>query len=615
MGALFNSNGVKNRRLSTVISPTAKPMKSGVIASFLLYFPWMISSGGRYLSIAETEVKVNISAPVPERPLQDISAISHEQLVTLFEQQAETIGQLRATIANLSETVPYLTRKLYGRSREKLPIAGQIDLFGNIFGGDVQAEDTTMEPAPTPEEVLTPDSIQKPARGKRSKRKDLFDGVETEKIVVPIPDGDRTCNICGGEMEAVGREKVRSELQITPIQVKQVIYYREALACPNCKDEYGSFAYKKAETPPPLINHSMATPSAVSHLIFQKFVNAMTFYRMEQELKGMGVPLGRETMAAWIIFCALNILRPLYGLLFLEQKKRKILHGDETWCQALKEPNKTPESKSYIWLIVTGDDGLPMIVTYHYSPTRAHETAEELLDDYTGYFHTDKYDGYNCLETHITRCLCWAHGRRKWYEAITPGVRDRDRSKLKIKDLTPAEIGFLYCEKLFAIERKLKGLSPDEKIAKRLEKEKPVLESFWSWLETLTPLGGSKLEKAVNYFKGSREGFENYLKDGRCSISNNLAENQARPYVVGRKNFLFHNSTDGAEASAIIYSIVLTAKANNLDIHKYMEILLQRMPDYKNEPDGIRKLLPWSPEMQIECQRAKPGGRSEPISS
>ena len=161
----------------------------------------------------------------------------------------------------------------------------------------------------------------------------------------------------------------------------------------------------------------------------------------------------------------------------------------------------------------------------------------------------------------------------------------------------------------------MKDLSPEDKKASRLELEKPILNSFWAWLDTLKPLGGSKLEKAVNYFKDCREGFENYLKDGRCLLSNNLAENNARRYVVGRKNFLFHNSMDGAKASAIIYSIVLTAQANNLDIRKYVEILLQRLPDYKNEPDGIRKLLPWSPEMQAECHRTEIGKAPGPNAS
>jgi transposase len=563
--------------------------------------------------MAGTEFKVNanIQEAAKGPTSQDVGSYTWEQLYALCQQQAATLVQLQATIANLSETVAYLTRKLYGRSREKLPITGQIDLFGNVYGEETQV--TT--PALPPEEVLVPDPPQKTARRKRPKRKDLFDGIKTERKNISVPDGERTCDVCGGEMKHLGWEEARSEIIIEPIQIKRVVYYKETLVCENCKEEHGDFAYRKAEIPAPLIDRSMASVSAVGHLISQKFVNSMTFYRMEQELKGMGLPLDRETMASWIIHCALNILLPMYTLLFEEQKGRDILHGDETWCQVLKEPGKAAETKSYIWLIVTGHDGLPPIVTYHYSPTRAHTTAEELLGDFVGFFHTDKYDGYNCLEDHIIRCLCWAHGRRKWYEAITSDIRNRDRSKLAITDLTPAETGYLYCEKLFEIEHKLKDLPPEEKKASRLEKEKPVLKSFWAWLETLKPLGGSKLEKAVTYYKDCREGFENYLKDGRCSLSNNLAENNARPYVVGRKNFLFHNSVDGAKASAIIYSIVLTAKANNLDVRKYVEILLQRMPDYKNEPEGIRKLLPWSPEIQTECHRTEIGKSPEPKDS
>ena len=421
--------------------------------------------------MAGTEFKVNIPETAQWPTSQDVGSFTWDQLFSLCQQQAKTLEELQATIANLSETVAYLTRKLYGRSREKLPIIGQIDIDGNVYG------EVTQETSPVlpPEEVLTPDPSKKPSRKKRSKRKDLFAGVKTERKEISVPEGERTCEVCGNEMKHLGWEEARSEIIIEPIQVKRVVYYKETLVCENCKDTHGDFAYKKAEIPAPLIDRSMASVSAVGHLFFQKFVNSMTFYRMEKELKGMGLPLDRETMADWIIHCALNILLPMHTLLFEEQKLREILHGDETWCQVLKEPGKDAETKSYIWLIVISNDGLPPITTYHYSPTRAHTTAEELLGDFTGFFHTDKYDGYNCLEDHIIRCLCWAHGRRKWYEAITSDIRNRDRSKLAITDLTPAEIGFLYCEKLFELERKLKDLSPEDKKASRLELEKPTL--------------------------------------------------------------------------------------------------------------------------------------------
>ena len=553
-------------------------------------------------SMAKIEFKVELSdmkgTGLAGEAAQDPAALTRDQLLGLYKQQAQLIEQLQLTMTNLRETIEYLTRKLYGASREKLPMKGQLDLFGNEY-----VPDQGPEPGLPPDDVINPGETEKKPKAKRSKREELFSDIPTEEKLIPVPEEERTCEICGRELVPVGKERVRSEIIITPMQVKQVVYYAEVLACSNCKQDYGSFAYKKPEVPAPLMPHSMASASSVSYVIQQKFVNSLTFYRLEKELEALGAPIGRETMADWIIYSALNVLKPLSDLLFIEQKLRDVLHGDETWCQVLKEPGKDPESKSYIWLIVTGDDGLPPIVTYHYSPTRAHTAAQILFSGFNGYLHTDKYDGYNCLEDQITRCLCWAHGRRKWFEAISPEIKNRDRSKLGLDDLTAAEIGLLYCDKLFEIERGLKGLSAEERYERRLKEAVPVLESFWKWLVRLKPLGGSKLEKAVNYFKDAREGFENYLKDGRCSLSNNLAENNARPYVIGRKNFLFHNSVDGANASAIIYSIVLSAKANNLDIRQYMETLLLKMPDYKNEPEGIRRLLPWSPEMQAECHR------------
>jgi len=171
--------------------------------------------------------------------------------------------------------------------------------------------------------------------------------------------------------------------------------------------------------------------------------------------------------------------------------------------------------------------------------------------------------------------------------------------------MTPAEIGFAYCNKLFKLEEGFAGMSPDERKEKRLEQEVPVLRAYWTWLETVQATGGSRLSKAVTYSLNQRQYAENYLLDGRCSIHNNLAENIARTYVIGRKNFLFHDTVKGAESSAIIYSLVETAKANKLNIYKYLETVLLYMPDYLDEPDGIEELLPWSEKMQAICSLNK----------
>ena len=185
--------------------------------------------------------------------------------------------------------------------------------------------------------------------------------------------------------------------------------------------------------------------------------------------------------------------------------------------------------------------------------------------------------------------------RRYWHDAL-PGKSKRSTNK------TPAEIGFDYCNQLFEREREYADLDADTRKAKRLETEPAIWEAYWSWLETVDPAGGSRLAQAVTYAKNQKPYMEYYLLDGRCSISNNIAENIARPYAVGRKNFLFHDTEKGARASSIIYSLVETAKLNNLNIYAYLETVLLYMPDYKNEPEGIEELMPWSDMIQQRCR-------------
>lgn len=218
------------------------------------------------------------------------------------------------------------------------------------------------------------------------------------------------------------------------------------------------------------------------------------------------------------------------------------------------------------------------------------------MKDFKGFVHSDGYSGYNKL-TGITRCGCWAHLRRKFIEAI-PKKTGTD------EPLTNAEIGRDYCNQLFEIERDLKHLSPAERRLKRLELEKPILEAFWCWLEDLNVLNGSALGKAVTYAKNQKKYMENYLFDGRCSISNNAAENAIRPFTVGRKNWLFADTPKGASASAAVYSIIETAKANGLNVYTYLEYLLLYMPDtdWRNSPEELDMLMPWSEGVQAECK-------------
>ena len=162
-------------------------------------------------------------------------------------------------------------------------------------------------------------------------------------------------------------------------------------------------------------------------------------------------------------------------------------------------------------------------------------------------------------------------------------------------------MGVAYFNKLFYLERTYKDLSHEERQAKRIEQEVPIWENFFSWLGTLHPTNGSKLEKAVNYAQNHKDTLQGYLQDGRCELSNNKAERNAKSYAVGRKNFLFHTSVNGAIASSVIYSLVETAKANNLNVFQYIYTLLLYMPGCKDKSEGIEQLMPWSDFIKEHC--------------
>ena len=252
---------------------------------------------------------------------------------------------------------------------------------------------------------------------------------------------------------------------------------------------------------------------------------------------------------------------------------------------------------------------------YEYQPGRSGCHPQAFLKDFHGLLQCDGYQGYNKVEDVILVC-CMAHCRRKFYEAL-PAERKKTIKLLDINSsealkepeipeenldkYIPAEIGVAYCNKLFYLEREFKELSAEDRKSKRLERSKPVLENFFRWVSELNPTKGSKLEKAVNYAQNHEETLSNFLTDGKLELSNNAAERCAKSYAIGRKNSLFHTSVDGAKASAVLYSLVETAKANNLNVFQYIYTLLLYMPGYKNGSAGIEQLLPWSDFIKEHC--------------
>ena len=505
----------------------------------------------------------------------------------------ETIKDLKETIAGLQETLNEFQRKLFGTSSEKIK-------------QDEKSEET---------ETITVKSHKRTTRKAKATREYQYGNLPIRKEVIPLSEEDKQCPYCNSLMEYVTETFVWEELRITPAKVERIHYYQEKWQCPECKKD-GDGTFAESKTPAAFIPHSPASPSIVSYVAMEKIGLAMPYYRQEFLIQQMGFTLPRETMANWIIYVAENYFYPIYERLHEELLKRDLVHADETTCQVLREKGRTAEQTSYMWLYTTGSDALTPIVLYDYQPSRKGSCAQNFLEGFRGLVQCDGYQGYNRLEDVILVC-CLAHARRKFFEAV-PAARRKGLKLLdinsdmaiedinlpdeeEVKQFLPAEIGLLYCNKLFYLERTLKDLNPEERKHQRDVLEQPVWDRFWNWLDTLYPTGGSRLGTAVNYAQNHHDTLMNYLPDGRCEISNNRAERKAKSYAIGRKAFLFHTSEAGAGASAVMYSIVETAKANNLNIFQYLYTVLLYMLDYMNSSAGIEQLMPWSEFIKEQC--------------
>jgi hypothetical protein len=270
----------------------------------------------------------------------------------------------------------------------------------------------------------------------------------------------------------------------------------------------------------------------------------------------------------------------------------KYVMADETPLQVLKEPNRRPETKSYMWVFRTGEYDKEQIVLFHYSETRAGDTAKEFLEGFSGYLMTDGYSGYNKLKDCI-RTSCWSHVRRYLIDAIPKG-KEYDHNQ-------PAVQGLTYVNLLFDMERRIhaRGNGSFDTVKKyRLEKEAPVLDGFFAWLDDQNAIKGSRLDKALIYIRNRRKYLTTYLEDGGCSFNNNTSERSCKAFVTGRKNWLFADTQDGAYASALVYSIVETAKACEIDVYHYLRYLLLKTPTDQTPDEELEKLCPWHPECQ-----------------
>ena len=513
------------------------------------------------------------------------------QLKTMMSEQTELIKSLRLIIEEksnhekaLQEQVDYLTKKLFGASSEAttIDVPGQMTLFDEAE----MEQDFSI-----PEDEMP---VKEHTRKKKSTHADMFKGLKVNRIVLPLTEEEQICPVCGTQMELIGEEYVRRELVFVPAKCEINEYYSQNYSCPFCKEGKGDTekaVIVKSKVPSALVGKGPASSSSVAWTMYQKYANSMPLYRQEKDWKQYGAEISRTTLANWIIYCAQHYFQPVYDYFHRELLKRSFLMGDETRVQVLNEPERRPQSQSFMWLFRSGEDGLPVIILYGYSPTRSGDNAVKFLDGFSGYLETDGYQGYNKVPG-IKRCSCWAHIRRYFIDAIPKG-KQFDYSQ-------PAVQGVQYCDRLFRIEDSINKQHPgdyEKRKQLRLEKEKPILEAFWSWLDCQHPTRNTRMDKAVTYVQNRRSTAETYLEDGRCSFTNNLSENAIRPFTVGRKNWLF-STVDGVNASAVVYSMVEMAKAHDLNIYGYLQHLLEQRPDQSWSDEQLADIAPWSEKLQ-----------------
>lgn len=505
------------------------------------------------------------TAALPDNPAE---------LKALFLEQKE---RYESRIEFLEERVRLLSNELFRRSSEKRPPVDdprQLHLFN-------EAEELSTEEKA--EEVVVPEHTRA-----KPKRKPLPDHLPRIEVIHDLSESEKVC-VCGATLSKIG-EEVSEKLDIVPARVRVIRHIRPKYACKGCEGvESGEGAVKIAEPPPEIIPKGLATAATVAYVAAAKYADGTPLYRLEQILSRHGIEIARSTMASWMVMAS-DRCRPLLDLLEKELTSGPLVNADETPVQVLNEPGRKNTTQSYMWVFRGGDPEKP-VVLFHYATTRSGEVPREVLQGYRGYLQTDAYSAYDQFErkdSGIILAGCMAHVRRNFVKVVDARGRG-------VKKPGSADVALEYIRKLYAIEKvaREKKLSPAETLALRKEKAAPILEEFKAWMDERihrTPPEGL-LGKALRYGLNHWPKLIRYLEDGRIPIDNNSAENAIRPFVIGRKNWLFSGHPNGARAAATLYSLVETAKACGLEPYHYLRHLFEKLPYARSEQDHLA-LLP-----------------------
>lgn len=510
----------------------------------------------------------------------------------IIAERDEKIRKQNIQIDNMIQALLHARKKLFGPSTEVTQADGQLSLFEFV---QELAEQLNLS-----KEKITVKPYTRTAR-KPGVRKEMLAGFpqEVEEYVLPA---EEKCSVCGGEMKVTGKKVVRTEVEFQPAKliVKQII--QQVAKCVNCGTEDSpneKCHFQKAAVPVPPLAHSISTPSLIAQVMYQKFALGLPLSRQEKDWYRLGLVLSRSNMANWVIRCSEEWFKPVYWRIYEKLLECDLIHMDETRIQCNKEEGKLPSSESFMWVMRSAASEDIQAAFFFYSRSRGGENARKLLKDFNGYLITDAYAGYDTVPD-IKRALCWSHARRYLIESIPLDSKGKE-----IPGSKDAE-GREYINLLFKVEGEIKNLPYEEKKQKRQDASKPILDAFWTWVEKTSAMytTNEKLTQALGYCQNQRKYLETFLEDGRIPLSNNYCEANIKPFATARRAWLFADTPKGAFANGVLYTLVESAKANDLDVYEYLKHLLTERPNnhHLEKPSVIDRLLPWSKELPEQCR-------------
>lgn len=477
-------------------------------------------------------------------------------------------------IERLKEEIRLLRKALFGAKSEKFPRddPAQLPLF------DMPENPSEEDEKEEEFAVIAEHHRKKPGR------RPLPENLPRVDLVHDISEAEKVCE-CGCRLSKIG-EDVTEKLDIIPAKIRVVRHIRPKYACKKCEGvEDSGPTIRIAPAPAQMIPKGLPTAGLLSYLLVNKFCDALPFYRQEKRLARLGIDISRQSMCNWAMMVAENC-SDLLKLLHDEIRGGPLLNIDETRLQVLKEPGRKATQNSYMWVFRGGAKKNPVLI-YQYHHTRSGDVAKTFLKGYKGVVQTDGYVGYVFLDSEggILHVGCWAHARRKFMDVKNAAAKGKKSSADKVLHM----IRRLYVLEKMAQEE---GITPEQIYKMRQRDAKPILAEIKTWLDNRKGQVPPKslLGKAVNYCLNQWRPLSNYIEDGHAGIDNNAVENAIRPFVVGRKNWLFSGSPKGARASAGLYSLIETAKANGLEPYSYLRFLFEKLPTTKS--GELKKLLP-----------------------